>query len=173
MLKRLFQGKSISEFETILSCARIVPGHIGAKIQRCRETSLINIHLSILSINLSLRLSPLRQWDIKQDGPAWVWCRKDDFCTRGPPHSDGMCCNGTQWPTHPPNSPCNQSFPRRQEYVPRVYFGGRSSREDCPDSWQRWEYKLKLALTRFYKCFPSLIQRGQPSSFSREKPHHL
>lgn len=70
MLKRLFQGKSISEFETILSCARIVPGHIGAKIQRCRETSLINIHLSILSINLSLRLSPLRQWDIKQDGPA-------------------------------------------------------------------------------------------------------
>jgi hypothetical protein len=41
MLKRLFKGKSLSEFETILSCARIVPGHIGARIQSCRETSLI------------------------------------------------------------------------------------------------------------------------------------
>jgi hypothetical protein len=42
MLKNLFKGESLSEFETILSCARIVPGHIGAKIQRCRETSFIN-----------------------------------------------------------------------------------------------------------------------------------
>ena len=40
MLKRLFKGKSLSEFETVLSCARIVPGHIGAKIKRCRKTSL-------------------------------------------------------------------------------------------------------------------------------------
>ena len=38
MLKRLFKGKSLTEFETILSCARIVPGHVGAKIRHCRKT---------------------------------------------------------------------------------------------------------------------------------------
>ena len=37
MLKRLLKGKSVSEFETVLSCARVVPGHVGGKIRRCRK----------------------------------------------------------------------------------------------------------------------------------------
>lgn len=37
MLKRLFKGKALSEFETVLSCARVVPAHVGAKIKRCRK----------------------------------------------------------------------------------------------------------------------------------------
>ena len=38
MLKRLFNGKTLSEFETVLSCACIVPGHVGAKIRHCCKT---------------------------------------------------------------------------------------------------------------------------------------
>ena len=37
MLKQLFKGKSLSGFETILSCARIVPGHVGAKFWHCHK----------------------------------------------------------------------------------------------------------------------------------------
>ena len=47
MLKRLFKGKSLSEFKTVLSCARIVPGHIGGKIKRCRKPSFLDSNFSV------------------------------------------------------------------------------------------------------------------------------
>ena len=71
MLKRLFKQKSLSEFETILSCACIVPGHVGGKIRRCRKILLWHSQIST-SFDFVLRLSPLCWWDIEQNGSAWV-----------------------------------------------------------------------------------------------------
>lgn len=53
MLKLLFKGKSLSGFETILSCACIVPGHVGAKIRRCRKILLSHSQISINLISFS------------------------------------------------------------------------------------------------------------------------
>lgn len=68
MLKRLFKGKSLSEFETVLSCARIVPGHIGGKIRRCRKLSFLDSRSA--HCDSLLRLSPFFRWDLEQNGPA-------------------------------------------------------------------------------------------------------
>jgi len=164
MLKRLFKGKSLSEFETVLSCARIVPGHVRAKIRRCRKTSFIDFW--ILCLDFLLRLSPFRRWDIEQNGSAWVRSRKDNICARGPSHSYGLCHNGTEWPPHPPDSPRNESLFWDQEYVPSMCFSGRSSRKDCPDSWQWWvkaHTHSSLNWFIFDEHSPSPIQRGRPS----------
>ena len=53
MLKQLFKGKSLAGFETILSCACIVPGHVGAKIRRCRKILLSHSQISISLILFS------------------------------------------------------------------------------------------------------------------------
>ena len=53
MLKRLFKQKSLSEFETIFSCACIVPGHVGAKIRRCRKIFLCHSQIVLVLISFS------------------------------------------------------------------------------------------------------------------------
>lgn len=72
ILKQLFKGKSLPEFETVLSCARIVPGHVGAKIRRCRKNSKLQ-YVYFVSLILFSRLSPLCRWDIEQNGSPRVW----------------------------------------------------------------------------------------------------
>ena len=168
MLKWLFKGSPSPNLKWYFLVPALSLGMLGQKLG-----AVVSYYLIMLWTMLCTGLISFSGNPHSTDGTLSKMVRHECeatrtiFVSRRPSHSHGMCNHGTKWPTHPPNPPSDKSIPWDQEYVPWVYYSGRSSRNNSLDSWQWWVKKTKLfhpwTVLFLNKHSSSPIQHGRPS----------